>query len=68
MAPGGFTQTVLRIHRDARIRGVTLPSEMGGLRVMLPGWRDDLELRIEFADITMLAKIEVNDETGLTTV
>lgn len=55
MAPGGFTQTVLRKHRDARIRGITLPSEMGGLRIMLPGWRDDLKVRIEFADITMLA-------------
>ena len=37
MAPGGFAQTVLCKHRDARIRGITLPSEMGGLRIMLPG-------------------------------
>ena len=55
MAPGGFTQTVLRKHRDARIRGITLPSDMGGLRIMLPGWRNNLKIRIEFADITMLA-------------
>jgi 23S rRNA U2552 (ribose-2'-O)-methylase RlmE/FtsJ len=55
MAPGGFAQTVLRKHRDARIWGITLPSKMGGLRIMLPGWRDDLKVRIEFADITMLA-------------
>jgi 23S rRNA U2552 (ribose-2'-O)-methylase RlmE/FtsJ len=55
MAPGGFAQTVLRKHRDAKIRGITLPSEMGGLRIMLPGWRNDLKVRIEFADITMLA-------------
>jgi 23S rRNA U2552 (ribose-2'-O)-methylase RlmE/FtsJ len=59
MAPGGFAQTVLRKHRDARIRGITLPSDMGGLQIMLPGWRDDLRVRIEFADITMLA-----DEMG----
>jgi 23S rRNA U2552 (ribose-2'-O)-methylase RlmE/FtsJ len=55
MAPGGFAQTVLRKHRDAKIRGITLPSEMKGLQIMLPGWRDDLRVRIEFADITMLA-------------
>jgi hypothetical protein len=55
MAPGGFAQTVLRKHRDARIRGITLLLEMGGLRIMLPGWRNDLKIRIEFADITMLA-------------
>lgn len=54
MAPGGFTQTVLRKHRDARIRGITLPSDMGGLRIMLPGWRNNLKIRIEFADVTML--------------
>jgi hypothetical protein len=55
IAPGGFAQTVLRKHRDARIRGITLLLEMGGLRIMLPGWRNDLKVRIEFADITMLA-------------
>jgi 23S rRNA U2552 (ribose-2'-O)-methylase RlmE/FtsJ len=55
MAPGGFAQTVLRKHHDARVRGITLSPEMGGLRIMLPGWRDNLKVRIEFADITMLA-------------
>jgi 23S rRNA U2552 (ribose-2'-O)-methylase RlmE/FtsJ len=55
MAPGGFAQTVLRKHRDARIWGITLPSEMGGLQIMLPRWRENLKVRIEFADITMLA-------------
>lgn len=55
MAPGGFTHTVLRKHPDARIRGITLPSKIGGLQIMLPRWRDDLNIRIEFADITMLA-------------
>ncbi|KAL1595004.1 hypothetical protein SLS59_008555 [Nothophoma quercina] len=55
MAPGGFVHTVLRRHRDATIRGITLPSELGGLQIMLPGWKDDLKIRIEFADITMLA-------------
>jgi hypothetical protein len=55
MAPGRFAQTVLRKHRDARIRGITLPSEMGGLKIMLPRWKDDLRIRIEFVDITVLA-------------
>jgi hypothetical protein len=55
IALGRFAQTVLRKHRDARIRGITLPSEIGGLQIMLLGWRNDLKVRIEFADITMLA-------------
>jgi hypothetical protein len=55
MAPGGFAQTVLSKHQDARIWGITLPSDMGGLSIMLPKWRDDLRIRVEFADITMLA-------------
>ena len=59
MAPGGFTQTVLQKHRDARIWGITLPSEIGGLQIMLPGWRDDPRVHVEFADITMLS-----DEMG----
>lgn len=54
MALGGFSQTVLRKHRNARIRGITLLLNMGGLQIMLLRWRDDLRIRIEFADITML--------------
>jgi 23S rRNA U2552 (ribose-2'-O)-methylase RlmE/FtsJ len=67
IAPGGFAQTVLRKHRDARIRGITLPSEMGGLRIMLPGWRDNLNVRIEFADITMLASEMGRSATSIPT-
>jgi 23S rRNA U2552 (ribose-2'-O)-methylase RlmE/FtsJ len=59
MAPGGFAQTVLRRHHDARIWGITLPPEMGGLQVMLPGWENNSKVRVEFADITKLA-----DEMG----
>jgi hypothetical protein len=33
---GGFTQTVLRKHRNAEIGGITLLSEIGGLLIMLP--------------------------------
>ncbi|KAF1828722.1 hypothetical protein BDW02DRAFT_593085 [Decorospora gaudefroyi] len=59
MAPCGFTETVLRKHYDATIRGITLPLDIGGLKVMLPGWNADLRILIEFLDVTMLA-----DEMG----
>ena len=36
MAPGGFTETVLRKHHAATIQGITLPKDVGGLEVMLP--------------------------------
>jgi 23S rRNA U2552 (ribose-2'-O)-methylase RlmE/FtsJ len=54
MAPGGFTATVLEKHPAATIRGITLPRAVGGLEVMLPHWRSDSRVRIEFADVTML--------------
>ena len=59
MAPGGFTETVLRKHRAATIRGITLPQEVGGLEVMLPQWKSDPRVLIQFLDVTMLA-----DEMG----
>jgi SAM-dependent methyltransferase len=59
MAPGGFTSALLRRRPRATVRGVTLPPEIGGLEVMLPNWRSDERLQIEFLDVTMLA-----DEMG----
>lgn len=59
MAPGGFTETVLRKHHAATIRGITLPQEVGGLEVMLPRWGSDPRISIQFLDVTMLA-----DEMG----
>ncbi len=67
MALGGFTQIVLRRHRDARIQGITLPPEMGGLRIMLPGWRDDWKVGIGFADIRMLANEMGRSATSIPT-
>jgi 23S rRNA U2552 (ribose-2'-O)-methylase RlmE/FtsJ len=59
MAPGGFSKTVLRTHPKARIRGITLPLEIGGIKMMLPGWQTDHRVRMKFLDVTMLA-----DEMG----
>ncbi|KAF1347199.1 hypothetical protein EJ07DRAFT_160453 [Lizonia empirigonia] len=59
MAPGGFTDTVLRKHRTATIRGITLPQEVRGLEVMLPRWKSDSRILVQFLDVTMLA-----DEIG----
>ncbi|RYP83849.1 hypothetical protein DL769_001271 [Monosporascus sp. CRB-8-3] len=59
MAPGGFTSAVLKRHPTATVRGISLPPEVGGFEVMLPKWRSDPRIQIEFLDITMLA-----DEMG----
>jgi 23S rRNA U2552 (ribose-2'-O)-methylase RlmE/FtsJ len=56
MAPGGFTKTMLRSHRDVKIRGIILPLELGGLEVMLPRWKTDSKIFLEFLDVTMLAE------------
>jgi 23S rRNA U2552 (ribose-2'-O)-methylase RlmE/FtsJ len=62
MAPGGFTSAVLKTHPSATVRGITLPPETGGLKVILPNWRSDERVHIEFLDVTMLA-----DEMGTPT-
>lgn len=59
IAPGGFTSAMLKRHPTATVRGITLPPEIGGLEVMLPMWRLDERIHIEFLDVTMLA-----DEMG----
>ncbi|KAH8197334.1 hypothetical protein TruAng_008500 [Truncatella angustata] len=59
MAPGGFTSAVLKRHPTVTARGISLPSEAGGLKIMLPEWRSDPRIQVDFLDITMLA-----DEMG----
>jgi hypothetical protein len=54
MAPGGFTETVFRKHPAATVRAITLPQEVGGLQVMLPRWRSDHRVLIQFLDVMML--------------
>jgi 23S rRNA U2552 (ribose-2'-O)-methylase RlmE/FtsJ len=68
MAPGGSTETVLRKHCDATIRGITLPLDIGGLEVMLPRWNADPRVLIEFLDVTMLADEMGRPTTSIPTV
>lgn len=55
MAPGGFTSTVLKGNRVAKVCGLTMPEDEGGHSVLLENWREDDRVNIEFMDITMLS-------------
>lgn len=57
MAPGGFTEAVLRRHAGARCYGVTLPSSAGGHAVV--GWleKDRRVERIYKLDVTLLREL-----------
>jgi SAM-dependent methyltransferase len=54
MAPGGYSATVLRYNSHAKVFGLSLPINEGGHEV-LPRWQTDKRVKIQFADITMLA-------------
>jgi 23S rRNA U2552 (ribose-2'-O)-methylase RlmE/FtsJ len=55
MAPGGYSATVLKYNRLARISGLSLPKSEGGHDILLPKWQVNRRINIEFMDITMLA-------------
>ncbi|KAB2100000.1 hypothetical protein AG0111_0g11785 [Alternaria gaisen] len=62
MAPGGFTASVLKRNRDARVCGISLPVSQGGHKMILPNWREDPRVQVRFLDITMLAaEMDVTD-------
>jgi len=63
MAPGGFTASVLKRNQNARVRGISLPVSKGGHDILLPRWRYNPRIRIDFLDITMLAA-----EMGVTNI
>ncbi|KAK8095132.1 uncharacterized protein PG998_014356 [Apiospora kogelbergensis] len=60
MAPGGFTSAFLRRHPTGTVRGISLPPEAGGLRIMIPRWQSDRRIQLIFLDVTLLA-----DEMGV---
>jgi 23S rRNA U2552 (ribose-2'-O)-methylase RlmE/FtsJ len=55
LAPGGYSATVLKYNRYAKVCGLSLPIDEGGHDVLLPGWQTDHRVKIKFTDITMLA-------------
>lgn len=55
MAPGGFTASVLKRARDAKVCGISLPVSQGGHMIMVPDWQKDRRIQVHFLDITMLA-------------
>ena len=55
MAPGGFTSTVLKRNRLAKVCGLTMPEDEGGHSVLLENWQENDRVNIEFMDITMLS-------------
>ncbi|KAI1971599.1 hypothetical protein LOZ53_004452 [Ophidiomyces ophidiicola] len=55
MAPGGYSATVLKHHRNARISALSLPKEDGGHDILLPNWKNHPRVEVELMDITMLS-------------
>ncbi|KAK5049140.1 hypothetical protein LTR84_005563 [Exophiala bonariae] len=53
-APGGFMATALRHNKDARICGISLPKDLGGHPLLVPKWKTDPRVTVNFLDITML--------------
>ena len=51
MAPGGFTASSLKHSPHAVVCAVTLPQDLGGLKII---HRRDMRVTMKFADITML--------------
>lgn len=55
MAPGGYSATVLKHNKHARIYGLSLPEEEGGHKILLHNWQKDNRVKILHMDITMLS-------------
>lgn len=55
MAPGGFTSAVLARHPTAIVKSISLPHELGGLRVMLPRHLLISRVEVEYGDLTLFA-------------
>ncbi|KAK7936483.1 hypothetical protein LTR80_011089 [Exophiala xenobiotica] len=53
-APGGFIATALRYNPLATIRGVSLPTSLGGHPLLVPQGRADPRVNVSFLDITLL--------------
>ncbi|KAL8803955.1 MAG: hypothetical protein Q9200_006015 [Gallowayella weberi] len=62
LAPGAYTASILQQYPNASIRGLTLPLESGGHKMIIPYGQEDPRVEIEFLDITMLIR-EFVDKT-----
>ncbi|KAL8951647.1 MAG: hypothetical protein Q9222_002408 [Ikaeria aurantiellina] len=54
MAPGAYTAIILEQHPDAAISGITLPSKVGGHKMIIHYGQYDPRVEVRFMDITML--------------
>ncbi|KAL8794587.1 MAG: hypothetical protein Q9182_007614 [Xanthomendoza sp. 2 TL-2023] len=54
LAPGAYTAAILQQDSNASIRGITLPFESGGHKMIIPYGHEDPRVEVEFLDITML--------------
>ncbi|KAF2685021.1 hypothetical protein K458DRAFT_300465 [Lentithecium fluviatile CBS 122367] len=62
MAPGGFTASVLKRNRNAKVCGISLPLSQGGHGILVPNWQTDSRIHVCFLDITMLAaEMDITD-------
>lgn len=55
MAPGGYTDTFLKIHPEGSVKGITLPPHLGGHPMRIPHSDQDPRVQVRFMDLTMLA-------------
>lgn len=55
MAPGGYSRSLLDRHPKASVRGISLPSSLGGHNLRVKHGRMDPRVQVQFMDITMLA-------------
>jgi len=55
MAPGGYTASVLDRHPNASVRGISLPTSLGGHNLLVPHDEMDPRVQVRLVDITMLA-------------
>ncbi|KAL8681055.1 MAG: hypothetical protein Q9224_006889, partial [Gallowayella concinna] len=56
LAPGAYTASILQQYPNASIRGITLPFESGGHKMIIPYGPEDPRVDIDFLDITMLIR------------
>ena len=60
-APGGYSLCALKINPRGTVRGISLPKEQSGHRMLIKN-RHPGQIKVFFLDITMLAtEFEVND-------
>jgi 23S rRNA U2552 (ribose-2'-O)-methylase RlmE/FtsJ len=55
-APGGFVKYALQINPGAKVNALTLPEQLGGLRLRIPYEPWNPRVSMEYTDVTMFAE------------